>query len=166
MLRYSFYLFKVVNIALENLHTSFLWGKWSNIPNAHYTWIQTKNKKFKHRKLNLCPHFSRYKRSVHKTSYLYCPWSLKEGMNPLSSGWVQLLSHRDHAYCRSVYSASGPKPAEQKLHHLTVFLQKVIFWWPVCREKSKWYVLLLLGIMPNSLKASYGPTMSIRCLCD
>lgn len=34
------YLFKVVNVALENLHTSFLGSKWSNIPNTHYTETQ------------------------------------------------------------------------------------------------------------------------------
>lgn len=38
------YLFKVVDIALENLHTPLLGGEWSNVPNAHCTETQTKVK--------------------------------------------------------------------------------------------------------------------------
>lgn len=106
------YLFKVVNIALENLHTSLLGCKRSNVPNAHCTETQAELKKRIHPCL----------RAKYSWQYLCYPWSLREGTTPRSSGWAQSLSHRGRACCRSACSASGPTPATTQ----TITLDEVL----------------------------------------
>lgn len=147
---YWCYLFKVVNIALENLHTSLLGRKWSNIPNTHYTGKQMKVKWKIQQKKNWVLAWERNAFLIHMP-HLCCPWSLKEGMIPRSLVRVQLQSHRGRAYCRSTYSASGPTPAQHKPQLLTVFIQKEQQR-PICAEQrvglSCRYISIFRGQKP------------------
>lgn len=81
---------------------------------------ETDKKAIKNSVMTQIKAFFLYCKYTHKHLYLCCPLSLREGMIPQSSSWVQLLSHHGRAYCRSACSASGPTPAQQQ--------QKDSFW--------------------------------------